>query len=597
MVLDRRRIAFIVAAFVSLGFVLSVHGFLPGESQTPLTAIFGSGAIKCLHDQGISSLWNWCMSVGLPVGEPRLTGLAQVSAGWLVSYLPGVDAWSAHQITQGLLVAVAFAGSVLLMLRWRIPHWIALLGTVSYLIAANVIVLNGYPYTFVGYLLLPAFVYASLRMVDQLDAGHFLQALVGFAVISLYMVFTDGYVFFSAALVIALLVLGWASRGWSERGAARSVAGCLIAFASLAGAAAVYASWAPGGAYETHVPFEVFGLLGVDVLTLAVPSWLFMFPRALGIAAPQLHTWGISDTLPTNYLGYLTVALVAAYFVVRRRRARMRADRELSLVAIVAIVALILSLGPTLKVGQVAPGLDASLLRLPTAWVYEHVPGFSDMRATNRWLIVTRLCLIVLASAALGELWGRWRQRGSVRLRSVAIVVIAVLAFLETAPNLGREYQLRVESTERIAYLRDGIVAEGSHLIRKGETVLMLPSNNDFLANYLVPMVGARSYNVGGDKNYDLSMSRWPQSVRAARDNYGPASADYLCKALATDVDAIVLPYMSMYYGPLLKDNIHDGDALRKDTAALLAADPRFDAQVGEWMTVLRPADATCAHS
>lgn len=618
------RAALAVGALASWLLVLAVHGFLPGSSQVPLEALFGTGAIQCLHDQGIASLWTWCMSLGLPVGAPRLTGLPQVYTGWAVSFLPGVDAWTAHQLSQGLFDTIGLVGGYLLLRRWGVAWGIALPAVVAYLVAPNVIVLNGFPYTMIGYLLLPALALVVLRTLDRLDRGRpsdAVRAVLGAVGASLVLVFTDGYAFFGGALAGAVLACGWAWRRARAGHRSRALGGLLLWAGSLGGAALLYAVWVPSDAYSTDVPLEYFGLLGVDVVTLLVPSVHFAWPALVGLEPPTLRIWGIADTLPTNYLGYVALGLGVVAFVLLRRGARRAASEpgtapdappvdvvppepvrdepdvparraELGALAVAGFVALVLSLGPTLKVGQVDPGLAASLVDLPTRWLYENVPGISEMRATNRWLIVTRFAVLALAAVGLDLLWRAARHHPPAW--RVAVVLLGVVAVLEVAPAPGAVVRQRQASVAKVGELRDGVVAEADALLRDGETVLVLPSVNDFLAMYLVPMVGVESYNVGGDKNYYLALDRWPEDVRLARDNYGPLGAGHLCNALDASVDAIVLPYADPYAAPLLRRPDVDADRAREELARDLAQDPRFDAAVGERLTVLRRGDADC---
>lgn len=602
------RLAFVPAALGSWVLVLAVHGFVPGSSQVPLEALFGTGSIQCLHDQGLASLWTWCMSLGLPVGAPRLTGLPQVYTGWVVSYLPGLDAWAAHQISQGVFDTVGFVGAYLLLRRWGIAWGIALPAVVAYLVAPNVLILNGFPYTMIGYLLLPAFVLLVLRTLDRLRRGGRRDVAVATAAAalgSLLLVFTDGYAFFGGALTAALVVCGWAWRHRRAPDRPRSITGVLVWVGSLAGAALLYAAWVPSQAYSTAVPLEYFGLLAVDVVTLLVPSTYFAWPVLAGFEPPPLRIWGSTDTAPTSYLGYVALALGVLALVLARRgvprawtRARAqaaeRARPELVALAVAGLAALVLSLGPTLKVVQVEPGLAASVVDLPTRWLYEQVPGISEMRATNRWLVVTRFAVIALAAAGVDLLWRAARGRP---LAGAAVVVAGVVALVEIAPNPWAVVQQREASVAKVAELRDGVVAEADTLLRDDERVLVLPSVNDFLAMYLVPAVGVESYNVGGDKNYALAVERWPADVRLARDTYGPLGAGHLCDALDTSVDAIVLPYVDPYSAPLLLPPDPDGDAAREALARELATDPRFDAAVGNRLTVLRRGDAECLPS
>jgi hypothetical protein len=233
------------------------------------------------------------------------------------------------------------------------------------------------------------------------------------------------------------------------------------------------------------------------------------------------------------------------------------------------------------------------VFELPTTWAYANVPGLTEMRAVHRWLVVTRWCLMMLAAGGLTMLWRRWR--GVSVPRAVAVVLLASVAIVEVAPDISHEKHTRLISVQHVTYLRNGILAEADDLIKEGETVLMLPSGNDFLANYLIPMVGARSYNVGVDKNYILSTAHWPDSVLAARASYGPKAGNQLCAVLHSNADAIVLTYISPFSGPLLGIEDQQGQATRKAVALQLAQDPRFHATIGKWLTVLRGADARCS--
>ncbi len=608
-------------AAAGLTLVLVLYGFVPGSSQVPLTSLSGAGAIQCLHDQGVASLWTWCMSLGLPVGAPRLTGLPQVYAGWLLTFLPGVDAWDAHQLSSAAFVATSFVAGLLLLRRWGVPAVARVLGTVAYLVAPNVLELNGFEYTFLGFALLPAYVLGALAVLDLVRDGRFTRGALGCLGLCLLMVFTEGYSFFGAGVVIAVLVLSWAWRRLRV-GERRAAVGGVVVWCAAAGAAvAAYVAWVPADAFETGAGLETFAFYGVDVVSLLVPTATFLVPALLGWAGPELGLWGTSASLDVNHLGYLALALAAVALgtpVLARRSARRaaaaapagaapratsgdgdapvpRADEaaaELRAVALAGVVTLLLSLGPVLKVGQTTPEMAAAVAGLPSAWLYEHVPGFSEMRAVHRWLVPTRWAVVVLATVGVSHLWRRARRSGGAR--PVAVVLLGLTALVEIAPDVRTELVLRERSVERVAFLRDGLVAEAETLVEDGETVLLLPKGNDFLANYLVPMIGARSFNVGVDKNWALSAASWPESVVRATAAADEESARGICRALRTDVDAVVLPYVSPFYGPLLWGNDRAAERELERVARWLAEDERFDAEVGEWLTVLRPSGSSC---
>src|SRR5690606_33141798 len=129
----------------------------------------------------------------------------------------------------------------------------------------------------------------------------------------------------------------------------------------------------------------------------------------------------------------LVLAVLAVPFI--RHRSGSESSREVTAVAVAGLVALVLSLGPALKVARettpIEPRWDVPLsettMWLPTSLLYEHVPAFSSMRATYRSFTVTRLALV--AGASIG-LMAVMESRG----RRVAAVLAALLV-VEMTPN------------------------------------------------------------------------------------------------------------------------------------------------------------------
>ena len=590
--LDAGRLAFWLGTALVIGLVAITYGWWPGSSQVPLMATYSTGMITCLHDQGLASLRTWCQATGVPVGAPPLTGLPELYVEWALSYLPGVTPWRANQILGVVQVALGVAGLLGILRRWRVPRWLALLAAVSYFLGPNLLQLNGFAHTFDGFILLPAYLYVALRAMDLAEGRWWALGTVLAVALGLLMAFTDGYSYFGGAVVIGFLALARGTRTWRAGRRARGVAVAVAALGGLAVGAVAYALWVPSATLESHPPLDFPARLGVDVTSLLVPTSRYLYPGLIGLTPPTPTTWGAADTPATHYLGYLPVLLaVVAVVVVLRRRWGVR--WEVLAVAVGALATLVLAFGPTLKVGQQQPGLDASLLTLPTAFLYEHVPGFTSLRVSNRWIVTTRLCVVLLSAVGLTALWRGWGVRS--RLRAGLVVLVALLALVEVLPEPSRIVAERRASIERMDFLNGGVVPEAGRLLEDGELILMLPSTNDFLADYLVPLVGVRSYNVGIDKNHSLAVSAWPESVVAANTAYsehGPGAVEELCTVLrADDADAIVLPTVDTRSAPLLHSNDPAVEAERRAWGLQLAADPRFDAQVGDWMVVLRAAD------
>jgi hypothetical protein len=609
-----------VAAFY---YVLLLHGFTPGRDQAPNMALYGAGMIKCLHDQGLASLTQWCNAVGYPVGAPFLTGLPQIYLGWLFSYVPGIDAWVANSASAAFFDGLAMVGGFVLMRRWGAGRWIAVYASTLYLTSVSILRLTGLAYTFTGYVLLPFYLAAGVFLMDMFGRGRRWRSATGMVALTLLMVFTDGYSFFGAALLLCITAF-WrlmATR-FSSSEAWWTMA---VLAASIALSAFLYTVYVPGSAYEqTGTGLGFFRFLGLDLATLVIPVDTLWYPRLLGIDGTTLPLWG-DGTNASNYVGFSTLALVLWLMVVGRRRLTRTTRVEVWALFVAGAVALVLSFGPALKVYEVArdisPAWDVpasmTTLPLPTSWLYENVPGLTEMRATYRWFLVTRLAMILTACLALSRFWRATEDRaqggpstgGSSSSRALsgeltsrtrgwraaATVLVAMVLALETAVDIPNQLQFGKTYAQKVDKIRDGVVPEAGALLGDHERVLILPTMNDFTADVVIPMAGAVSYNTGGDKNYGLARAAWPKSIEGAATAYGSTGEKRAyCVALRGDVHAIVLPYISFHYGSLMTVDRSAEDRAMKRHALSVAGDGRFTSDSGTWMTVLRSSGKPC---
>src|SRR3546814_13872942 len=93
------------------------------------------------------------------------------------------------------------------------------------------------------------------------------------------------------------------------------------------------------------------------------------------------------------------------------------------------------------------------------------------------------------------------------------------------------------------------LVSQLHQNIGSGETVAFIPWGNDFIANYLAPKVGFRTFNIGGDKNLSAAQTEWPSPMRALGPrldiNIAISSVKMLLEGAA---DALVVPYIDMLW-------------------------------------------------
>lgn len=614
---------FALTTLALYALVLTVYGFAPGSSPSPNYTFDGAGMIRCLHEQGVASLFEWCHATGAPIGDPFLMGLPQAYAGWLASYLPGVDAWDASKLSQCAFLALSLWGGYVVARRWVSSRWLALLAPGLYLLTPSMPFLNGFGYTFIGYAMLPAYLAAGLFVIDGFERGGRALPALGSLMLALVMVFTDGYSFFGGFLILGVLGAARALRP------SRSPAGARWAFVALmlsGGVAALsYQYYVPNEAYQQVLPgLGVFRFLGLDVATLFIPVNSLWYARLLGLHVTTPDLWGDGTNVQANYIGVSTLLLVAWLLLRGRRRLDRSVQIEVGAILVAGAIGLVLAFGPSLKFDDatqaITPGWDVpssmTTMNLPTSWIFAHVPGISEMRATYRWFLVTRLAAVLAAVVSLDTVWrprkrssfrdssrvGALRSRRDMRTRSgvpvltsFAVVMMTMLLVVETIVNIPGQLDARALSAQKVDLIRGGIVAESSRLIHPGEVVLALPTSNDVLASVLAPMSGARIYNVSGDKNNRLSRSRWPQSITNAANSYSTgAAADAICAALRSDADVVMLPYMSLFYGALLTGDRSKEDSELRSRAHLLAQDDRFSAVSGTWMTLLRSRNGAC---
>ncbi len=582
--------------------LLNLHGFWPGRSQPTLMTLHGAGVIQCLHDQGISSLWNNCHALGAPEGLPLLTGLPQIYLGWVIGALPGVDSWAAHQISNALVTGLGLLAGYLLLRRWSAPRWIALLTSALYLASPSVLAMNGFAYTFSGFVLLPAYLLATLVVVDLVVARRLVLAGALALVLTFVMVFTDGYSMFAGVLMAGAVVLArcWdRALSWRTRGLVVAVPGVALVLAVLA-----FLAYTPDNVTEIPVGIGAFRYLGLDLATLVLPQDTLWWADAAGFERLTGVLWGDGSNVVANYVGLSTLVLAVVSLALGRQRSGER--RVVVALTLAGLVALVLALGPALKVysltESVLPAWDVpesgTLGDLPTAWVYENVPGFEAMRATYRWFLLTRFVLVLLAGLGLTAVW-RHRPRGGrrVRLWRGVAVAAAVLLVAETAPNVPNALASTTRWGQNLAETKAGVISDAGSLVRPGERILILPTRNDFLAIGLVPFTAAVAYNAAPDKNYTFARAAWPDSVEAAAVAWtadDEARADAICRVLQSDADAVVLPYLDPYYDAVSWPPPEQRVASYREVADRLAVDDRFVAERGTWMTVLRGAGRGC---
>ena len=197
---------------------------------------------------------------------------------------------------------------------------------------------------------------------------------------------------------------------------ARALGAVAFTLANLV-AVAVYSLYVPAD-YETN-PIGIFRSMGLDLITLVVPTEPVWPAAKLNYAGVHSELWGDGSNSAYNYVGFAGLVLAGVCLGSRSRRPEALA------LAVAGLVAFVLALGPSLKIDESRPapgGLPTfesylmpegvATADLPWDGLFTAVPGINSMRATYRWYGVTRFAVVVLAGLAVTQLLplgGRWR--------------------------------------------------------------------------------------------------------------------------------------------------------------------------------------------
>ena len=387
------------------------------------------------HDLGLHALTSRCHAFGEPVGFPLLTGGPMIALGALLLYLPGVGSLGALIAAQLVFVGLGMAGAYGVMRRLGAgPRGSRSARPPAGGLSPTLVGLQGFGGTFVGFALLPAYLWVDLVVLDAIVQRRRLPAVVlGYTLLRTGALFMDGYSFFASGLVSVVLWVVWLAR----RRRARLLGAAVLVGANLA-AAVVYRVYVPIY-YEVSSP-GLFRAMSLDLYTLLVPGNDIWFASKLGIAADHTKLWGDTTNAMFNYAGFAGLAL-AGWYLVRHRRSPIAVA-----LALAGVLALALALYPVVKVDLVRPA-NASLYDMPVGgapalpWgnALEHVPGLESIRATYLWFAVSRMALILLAGLAIAELArGPARRR---RLLALGLAGVALVEVLPTVPLLVRGYR------------------------------------------------------------------------------------------------------------------------------------------------------------
>ena len=557
-------LAGVLGVLVAFAGVVVAYGLLPGYLPDPVDFYSGSGVASCVAHDFPAHLFS-CPSIGYPTGYRAPFGQPVLWVSGTLQWL-GIDPVNATRLTWLFFLAVGFWGARRLFARVTAVGWLAWAGVLAFLLAPIVSTQGGYGALQLGFVLVPTYLLMDLRVAEALTARLGTRTLV-LRVVALVVVRTlglmmDPYSFFIAAVGVVAIWLVWAFRALRRRQIRSVLIAAAVVLGSFVVAYLVYSRSVDTSGF-TSESLDYFRGAAVDVYGLLVPSDLVWWADLTGLhhnVAP-LQAYNDGHNINDVYLGVLLLGLVVLGLVAGgRKRIDGGPGTGVRLAAgLAGLAAFLLALGPSLRFEDfriVSPGAtvtytmpaSAAGFTTPWSWVYEHIPGISDMRAVWRWELGVRLAAVVLA--VLGLSWwvartSSWRTRWVPLVLAAAMVVEAIgnipFSLKHEHVYLGNARAVEAEVTEPLAAL----VKPGERAILYGPGGVS-PGNNDYMANFICSEAAISCYNVGGDKALGAALPKMPkvaQEVIAGHAGLGDAGVEERLRTMfqAGQLDAVVL--------------------------------------------------------
>lgn len=552
----------LVAAILVLGIL---YGVFPGLRPSAGMRQFFLGLAACYAEHLPTGIR--CDAIAQPAGYTTMFGLPVVLVVALL-YKFGVALDLAGLIVEAAFIALAAWGAHRLFVALGMRAWLSWIMVFLFISSPIVFAQDGYGPLRLGFALVPLYGWLDFHFARRIRTGDgsttLRTMLVGLVVLSLsrsFGLYTDGYSFMMGLMLSAsLLGSQWLLAAWQRRWIAVAVLPALFVVPTLV-AYVGYRAYVGETVESAVMPIDFFRGQGVDLFALAVPSAMQWFASALGWAH-QLDGWKSFSDGPNVLLVYLGLFLVlpalvfAAMVFLGRGLRRLRV--EAVLVTMMTIAALILSLGPSLKIAdfrdQPPPGRSivfndylmpesAASLSLGTDWIYLDVPGVQNMRAVYRWMLLVKLGLLILAGMLLETLLTRDRRH------PLAFVLIGLLV-IELLPNVPERINYGERQYRHHHSFVDQALASLKSMGLEGSRVAFVnadpgPESNHYLANFVCPLADLKCFNLGGDKSLQVARLEWPKALRElSRGRHVVGNLRELM--LGSSVDHVVMPLFSL---------------------------------------------------
>jgi hypothetical protein len=482
-------------------------------------------------------------------GIPKPAAMAFGLAGaWPASLLirAGLNATDAYAGMAALWLILAMFSAYKIALRFGGTKLIAISGAVTWMTMPFIWHHAGYSMVSLGIALLSFYFLAALKLflIESKNIKITPATIALYGTATMISVFMDGYTFMMFASGASILLLYSLVTRPDVRSMLLKIS-MPVHVSSFALAAYVYTQYI--GESNSKSDLNFFRGWGLDLSFLAIPTkGILWLPDWLGFSVGRSDQifFGDGSTYETTFaLPILFFGLIAWF----RLRHRIKISTGILLVSIFGFY---MALGPSLKINSTKPAslqlgqvrsMESEFAIAPTGngWISEMLPGFDAMRASYRWsalgIFALWLLVVIFISAT-----NKHFQRISL------ICLFTLLMF--NLPNFETKLGNGTNNRTMFQQIDQELIPKLRQNIESNETVVFLPWGNDFFANYMAPKAGFRTLNIGGDKNLEIAISAWSNTMvslgNKIDENGAKSSINMLVDGTA---EVIVFPYFDLY--------------------------------------------------
>ncbi|RCS23335.1 hypothetical protein DUT91_13670 [Phyllobacterium salinisoli] len=546
-----------VIFLVALCFVLFVQGAMPFIAAPTLgQALWVAGFGHSFINDSLFSIH--AHNFGWPAPAPIAFGLtgAYPTGLFIAAGLNPLDAYSAMA---ALWLAIAFYGAWRLSQLLGVGPRLAILTALFWMTMPAIWAHAGYSIVSIGMALMPFYFWIALRIIVHPPTGAVSTILLAlaYAAVCIISAFTDGYSFIMFAVGAGIIFLtAFICSAPSRKYLFLFV--FPVQAVSFGLGYLLYIAYFPNVA-DNLSSMDFFRGWGADVTFFTIPTqgilWI-LDALHLSVKRSNHLFFGDSSVWKTTFALPIMIVGLIGWWVSRR------ATWVATAFLLAGLFGFYMALGPSLKINSVKPiemqqtkpgqasvlmPVDVAVAPTGSEILSANLPGFNSMRAAYRWSVLGFVCFWALAVLLMVHM--------NKRRMKIALSGLMVLLLLLNLPHLGRKWDNYRDNRAKFFKLENGIVSQLGRDLPPAEVVAFLPPRNDFLATYLAPRIGIRTFNTGGDKNLHAARLNWPATMRSV--SLGAITPDFGLNVLhllaRKEADAVVLPYFDM-----LK-SAHDG--------------------------------------